>query len=326
MPKAQNRAQDPARLSHPAGPLLSPDTRHPLDGLAVGAMIAMCALWGFQQVAVKLAAPGVSFVMQSAIRSAFAFALVLAWARLRRIPLVVHDRTLAPGALAGALFACEFAAIYGGLAHTTAARMVVFLYTAPCFTALGLALFVPGERLTALQWTGVALAFAGIAFAFRDGLATGERTLLGDALGVLAAIGWAVTTVLIRATTLARASATRVLAYQLGVSALLLPLFSVALGEPGVVALTPVAVASLAYQTVIVAFATYLAWFWLLTRYLASRLSVFSFLTPLFGVGFGHAVLGDPLTPTFVGAALLVGAGIVLVNLRTLPMRARAAP
>jgi len=67
---------------------------------------------------------------------------------------------------------------------------------------------------------------------------------------------------------------------------------------------------------VIVAFASYLAWFWLLTRYLAGRLAVFSFLAPLFGVVFGVMILGEPMTPWFAAAALLVGAGIVLVNLR----------
>ena len=215
------------------------------------------------------------------------------------------------------LFAVEFALIYAGLAHTTAARMVVFLYLAPCLTALGLSWFVPGERLAPAQWAGVALAFAGIAVAFGDGFAApGRATLRGDAMGVLAAVGWAATTVLIRATPLAAVSATRTLFYQLAVSAALLPLFSLAAGEGGVAAWTPLAVASLVYQSAIVAFASYLTWFWLLTKYLAGRLAVFSFLTPLFGVAFGHAVLGDPLSPAFIAAAALVGAGIALVNLR----------
>jgi drug/metabolite transporter (DMT)-like permease len=122
--------------------------------------------------------------------------------------------------------------------------------------------------------------------------------------------------VLIRATSLARVSATKTLFYQIAVSAPLLLAASVLMGEKGVVALTPLAVASLAYQGAIVAFASYLVWFWLLTRYLAARLSVFSFLTPLFGVLFGVLILSEPLTPSFVGAALLVGVGIVLVNRR----------
>jgi drug/metabolite transporter (DMT)-like permease len=294
-----------------------PDTRRPLDATAVTAMVVSCAIWGFQQVAVKLAAHGVSLVMQGALRSAIAFALVLAWAAVRRIPLAERDATLWPGLLAGTLFAAEFAMIYAGLAHTTASRMVVFLYLAPCLTALGLVLFVPGEALSMLQWLGIALAFAGIVAAFGDGFfVQGRATLLGDALGVAAAFGWAATTVLIRATALARASATKTLAYQLGVSAVLMFALSRALGEPGVVELTPLAAASIAYQAVVVAFASYLVWFWLLTRYLASRLAVLLFATPLFGVAFGHLVLGDALTPAFLAAAGLVGAGIALVNLR----------
>jgi len=134
--------------------------------------------------------------------------------------------------------------------------------------------------------------------------------------GVIAAGLWAATTVLVRATNLSRATATKTLLYQLGVSALILPLASIAMGERGVISLTPLALASLAYQGVIVAFASYLAWFWLLTRYLAARLAVFSFLSPLFGVLAGVIVLGEPLRPWFAAAAALVVAGIVLVNLR----------
>ncbi|MEP7182162.1 MAG: DMT family transporter [Betaproteobacteria bacterium] len=279
-------------------------------------MIALSMLWGFQQVAIKLAAHGISLVMQGGLRSAIAAVLVLAWAQARRIPLWQRDGTLWPGLCAGLAFAVEFALIYAGLGYTTAARMVVFVYLAPCLTALGLSLFVPGERLRTVQWAGVLLAFAGVTVAFADGFAAADgSTVLGDAMGALAAILWAATTVLIRATRLARASATKVLFYQLAVSAVLLPIASRALGEPGIVAWTPMAVASLAYQSVVVAFASYLTWFWLLKRYLAGRLAVFSSLAPLFGVAFGHLVLDDPLTPAFVGAAALVGAGIALVNL-----------
>jgi drug/metabolite transporter (DMT)-like permease len=295
-----------------------PDDRRPLDASAVGAMVMLSALWGFQQIAVKLAASDISLLMQGALRSLIAVALLLLWARVRGIALWGRDGTLGPGLLAGLAFTAEFALIYAGLAYTTAARMVVFLYLAPSLTALGLSLFVPGERLRVLQWLGIALAFAGIVLAFADGFATpapARAALLGDALGALAALMWSATTVLIRATSLARIGATKVLFYQLGVSAALLPLASLALAEPGVVAWTPAAIASLAYQSAIVAFASYLTWFWLLTRYLAGRLAVFSFLTPLFGVAFGWMILSDPVSAALLGAAAMVGAGIALVNL-----------
>ncbi len=289
--------------------------RKPADALAVSMMIVLCMCWGFNQITIKVAAAGISPIMQAGLRSIIAATLLLAWAQLRGIPLFRRDGTLAAGMAAGALFAAEFVFIYAGLAHTAASRMVVFIYLAPCLTALGLQWFVPGERLNAVQWTGVMLAFLGVALAFADGFSTARgSTLIGDAFGVIAAALWAATTVVIRSTRLTSASATKTLFYQLGISALALPLASLLAGEPGIIALTPKVVASLAYQSVIVAFASYLAWFWLLTRYLAGRLAVFSFLTPLFGVAFGVVLLSEPLSAVFLAAALLVGAGIALVN------------
>jgi drug/metabolite transporter (DMT)-like permease len=293
------------------------DTRRPLDATAVSVMVLLTGLWGFQQVAIKLTAPDVSLVMQAAIRSGIATVLVLVWAQARRIALFARDGTFWPGIAAGLLFGGEFIFIYAGLAHTAASRMVVFIYLCPPLTALGLHFLVPGERLRAAQWAGVLLSFCGLALAFGEGFVSAQgATALGDACGIVAATLWAATTVLIRATGLARITATKTLFYQLWVSALMLLAASLLLGERGVVALSPLAIASLAYQGVIVAFASYLAWFWLLTRYLAGRLAVFSFLAPLFGVLCGVAILGEPLRPSFAAAALLVGAGIVLVNLR----------
>jgi drug/metabolite transporter (DMT)-like permease len=293
------------------------DSRKPLDAQAFSLMLVLTALWGFQQVAIKLTAPDVSLVMQAALRTFLAAGLLLAWARWRGIALFSRDGTLAAGIGAGLLFGGEFVFIYAGLEHTAASRMVVFIYLAPIVTALGVHWLVPGEHLSRTQWAGVLLAFAGVALAFGEGfLAARGATWLGDVFGVVAAVLWGATTVLIRASRLARASAAKTLFYQLAVSAPLLLAASLAMGEKGVVQLTPLALASLAYQGAIVAFASYLAWFWLLTRYLAGRLAVFSFMTPLFGVLAGVAVLGEPLTPVFAGAALLVGAGIVLVNRR----------
>jgi drug/metabolite transporter (DMT)-like permease len=291
--------------------------RKPLDATAFGVMVLCTLLWGFQQVVIKLTAHDVSFVMQAGIRSIVATTLLFAWARVRGIALFGRDATLVPGIIAGLLFGSEFVFIYAGLGHTAASRMVVFIYLAPVVAALGLHLFVRGERLVRGQWLGVLLAFGGVVLAFAGGfVGRHDATWLGDLFGVIGAVLWGSTTVLVRATKLGHVTATKTLFYQLAVSALMLPVASVLMGEKGIVSLTPLALASLAYQGVIVAFATYLAWFWLLTRYLAARLSVFSFLAPLFGVLAGVLVLGEPLTPTFAAAALLVGTGIVMVNAR----------
>ena len=279
-------------------------------------MVLLTALWGFQQVTIKWIAADVSLVMQAGIRSIVATMLVLVWSSIKNQRLWSRDGTLVAGVAAGLLFAFEFVFIYGGLAQTNASRMSVFVYLAPPLTALGLHFFVPGERLRALQWSGVLVAFGGLVMAFSEGFQSSLDTWRGDLCGLVAAVLWAATTVLIRVTGLARATATKTLFYQLAVSAVVLPLASMALNEPGIRNVNTVVLASLAYQGVIVAFASYLAWFWLLTRYLAARLSVLSFLTPLFGMASGVVFLSEPLSARFALAALLIAAGIALVNLR----------
>jgi drug/metabolite transporter (DMT)-like permease len=290
--------------------------RKPLDTTAFATMVLCCFIWGFTHVVTKLAAADISLVMQGGLRAILAAGLLWLWARVRGIPLFERDGTLKAGLVAGALFAGEFLFIYAGLAHTGASRMVVFVYLAPCLTALGLHWFVPGEQLRPLQWAGILLAFGGIVAAFGDGFLSSPASLLGDAFGIVAGVLWAATTVWIRATGLTRISAAKVLFYQLVVAAVSMPVASWLMGEPGVVRWSGVAVASLVYQGAIVAFASYLAWFWLLTRYLAGRLAVFGFLTPLFGVMAGVVVLSEPLRPAFLAAVAMVGAGIGLVNAR----------
>ncbi len=291
------------------------------DSFAIALMVLLCAIWGLQQVAIKTTNGALGPMLQAGLRSTIAALLVYGWALLRGTPLFRRDGTLGAGLLAGVLFAGEFVCIFAGLTLTSASRMAVFLYAAPCFTALGLHAFVAGERMRRLQWCGVAVAFAGIALAFADGFARAPAPgasaiagALGDALGVLGGIMWAATTVVVRATSLSHASASKTLFYQLAVSAVVLLAIAFALGEQHHAQVTPLALASLGYQAIAVAFVSYLTWFWLLTRYIASRLSVFSFLTPLFGVAFGVGLLGESFNARFVLAAVLVLAGIGLVN------------
>lgn len=296
-------------------PAALPRARERLDAGAAATMVLLCALWGLNQIAVKVANTGISPVLQGGLRSIGAALLVLLWARARGVRLGERDGTLVPGVAAGLLFAIEFALLYWGLAFTTASRGVVFLYTTPFIVAVGAHFFVPGDRLTRMKALGLAAAFAGLALAFADSLRLpSQRELVGDLLCLGAAVFWGATTILIKASPLVRAPPEKTLLYQLGVSALAMPIGSALLGEPGIVAPTLPVLAALAYQTVIVAFASYVAWFWLVAHYPASRLAAFSFLAPVFGVFFGAALLGESAGPPLLLAVALIAAGIWLVN------------
>lgn len=293
---------------------MNPGRSH-LDPAAAALMVGLCAIWGAQQVAIKLATPGISPVLQAGIRSLGALLLVWAWSRWRGVPLARPDGTLVPGLLAGALFAAEFALLYWALLYTSASRGVIFLYTAPFMVSVVATRWLPNEEMRRSQWLGLALAFAGVLILFGDNLRADARsTWVGDLMMLGAAVMWASTTLTIKFSQLATAPPEKTLLYQLGVSALVLPLVSVLLSERGVMRVDAVVLASLLFQIVVVAAFSYLCWFWLMRRYPATRLSAFSFLTPVWGVLAATAMLPEALTAGVLLALAMVGGGILLAN------------
>jgi len=297
---------------------MSDDRRAHLDARAVALLLACCALWGLAQVAIKLTLAEIPPFLQAASRSGGAALLLLAWMRWRGQSLWPERVTWSGGLVAGALFAAEFACIFSGLQFTNASRMAVFLYTAPFVVALGMPFIARNERLGAWQSVGLVGAFAGVVWAFAEGFGAqaGPRQWLGDALGLAAAMLWGATTLVVRGSALGRASAEMALLYQLVVSALLLALAAFAVGERWPVAVSAASWALLAFQTVVVTFASYLVWFWLVRHYPATQISVFTLLTPIFGLLAGVWLLGEPLTARLATALAAVCAGIWLVSTR----------
>ena len=293
------------------------DRKTHLDTLAITLLVACCAFWGLQQILIKTTVAEVPPLWQASIRMAGAVALLWLWCVWRGVPLFQRDGTLPGGLLAGALFAGEFCCIYMGLQNTTASRLTVFLYTAPFWVALFLPRWVPAERLRGLQWVGLALAFGGVVLAFSESFGHSSPTQLrGDVLALSAGMFWGLTTLTLRATKLATASAEKTLFYQVALTAAVCPFLSLALGERWSFAYSAWAWTSIALQTVIGAFASYLTWMWLLRHYPATKMSSFTFLTPLFALVFGVVLLAEPLTPQLVLALAGVGLGILLVNRR----------
>jgi drug/metabolite transporter (DMT)-like permease len=294
-----------------------------LDTLAVASLLLCSALWGLNQSASKVAVAEIPPLLQAALRSAGAALLLALFTWVRRIdlrPATNAAATVRGGLLAGALFALEFGCIFVGLQYTTASRMAVFIYLAPFFVALGMPLIAPGEKLRGWQLAGLLLAFAGVAAAFGDSFSSravaNPQQWWGDTLGVIAAALWAGTTLTIRATPLSSAPAEQTLMYQLVVSALLLTIATLATGERWPQSASMVAWSALIFQTVIVTFASYLLWFWLVRHYPATQISSFTLLTPIFGLAAGVGLLGEPLTPRLMLALGAVVGGITLVSRR----------
>lgn len=293
------------------------DRHASLDTRAVVLVVVCTALWGVNQVAAKVALAEIPPLLQAGLRSLGAALLLALWARARGLPVWRRDGTLGAGLLAGMLFAVEFACIFIGLQYTTASRMAVFIYLAPFVVALGMPLIAPTEQLDRWQGLGLATAFGGVVWAFADGFTApvaGPRQWLGDALGIAAAVLWGLTTLVLRGSRLSTALPEKTLLYQLLVSGLALVAGAWAAGEPWPAQLTGVSLWPLAFQTAVVSFASYLAWFWLLRHYPATRISAFTLLTPMFGLLAGVLLLGEPVTSRLLLALLGVSFGIALVN------------
>jgi len=296
-----------------SNPVISSAGR-PLSAGAVALMLMLCLSWGFNQIAVKLALPDIPPMLQATIRSSGALVVLFLIARLRGVKMFERDGTLGAGLLAGVVFGVEFVLIYRGLLLTSASRAVVFLYTAPFFVAFGSYLFL-GERLRASQWGGLALCFAGVALAIGVPQADVDaRVLLGDLLVIAGGALWAATTLIVKTTALLKAPAEKGLGYQVALSIPILGFAAWVSGETLTRVPGPLALSLMVYQAVWVVGLTFLIWFALVKTYSASKLSAFTFITPLFGVAASYFIMHDTLTLAFGAAALLVIAGLYLVN------------
>lgn len=285
-------------------------------------LIGLCLIWGMNQVMIKLALhESIPPFLQAGLRSTGSLILLMAWVRLRGGRgalgrMFMADATLWPGLLTAALFAGEFLFMYPGLLLTTASRATLFVYTAPFWVAAGVHLLVPGERLTPRQGFGLILAFIGVGFAMGDGLMAGGGQWLGDLFCLLAGAFWGLTTVSVRASRpLMAVRPEKVLLYQLGGSAPVLLLAGLIAGEAPILAHgSALGWGWLGYQVLVIAFFSYLTWYWLIGRYPAGRLAAFTFLVPVFGLAAGWLVLGEPVSALLVVALVLVTLGIQLVN------------
>ena len=287
--------------------------RDAVDMAAAAIMVGLTLSWGLNYVAAKISYAGYDPVFVSIARSILGGLCVFGWCRLRGIRLFEADETLIAGIAVGALFGVEFLCLYVGLEYTTVARNTLLVNAMPFWVLIG-GHFLLGERINARKFGGLALAFCGLAAVFADGIVAGtDATLTGDLLSLGSGVLWALTSIFIKRSRLVEASAEKLLLYQLAgaavVGLLVLPFVDAPIRE--VAALPTLA---LLFQSFYVVAVTYVLWFWLLTRYPASSLSSFAFLSPVFGVLCGALFLGEPLTIKIFLALALIAAGLIIVN------------
>lgn len=298
-------------------------TRKSMDLFAFSLMVLFCLVMAFQQVLLKAVANDLAPVFQIALRSGIGAILIGMLMIYQRQGFRLAPENRIPALTIGSLFAFEYLLLGEALNYTSAGHAAVFLYTSPIFAAIGLHWKVAGERMSPLQWLGIFMAFIGIVISFlgqEGSQQINEDVLFGDFLALCGGAAWGLTTVVVRSTGLSHLPAKETLLYQLLGAFVILVGWAI-YADQAYFNPTPNALMSLAFHGVIVAFLSFLLWFWLLTQYKASQLGTLSFLTPLFGVLLGAWLLGESIEASFVIGAALIITGILLVNASSLIAR-----
>jgi len=291
------------------------ENREYLDVKAFILLIVITLVWGFNHPSIKYSNTGIAPVFASTLRSLIAGMCAVAYCLWKREKIFHTDVNLLHGVVVGLLFGGDFACLYFGLLYTDAARSIIFLYTSPFIVAVGAHFFLKGDRLTLFKTLGLVVAFMGVILVFQGRPASAKPTMfIGDILEIAAASFWAATTLYIKRFMAGKVQPIHTLLYQLVFSIPILFIVSLILEPQWIIMLTPSIVGTILFQSVIVAFITYLVWFKLIHGYSVSRLSAFTFLAPIFGVLAGVVFLDEEFTVSLMTGLPMVCAGIFLVN------------
>lgn len=289
--------------------------KNAMDLAGASGLVVFSALMALNQVVIKLVNTGIGPVWGAGLRSALALLVLALWCLVTGRRISGLRQTLWPGVMLGLLFSAEFLFLFTALDLTTVSRSAIVLYSMPVWLALIAHFALPGETLSPRRGLGLALAMAGVVLALADPASRGEGRWLGDGLALLACFAWVGIALTVRLSRVSTVPAETQLFWQLAISAVVLcalaPLCGPLLRGAGALHW-----AGLGAQAVFVASFGFLFWLHLMSIYPASDVAAFSFLSPVLAVGFGWALLGEPVGPGFLLALALVAAGIVLINKR----------
>jgi drug/metabolite transporter (DMT)-like permease len=285
-----------------------------LDARAVCLVVLLTAIWGGSFTFVKLGLRDLPVFGSVGLRMVVAAVILAAYSRWAAIPFWYSGRHMGYLLASAAAFAWGQSLLYVGLTMTTAGRGSIFFNTQPCFTLLLLPLFVREETFTARKLVGTTVAFSGVVLLFLEKLGGGgPRAVLGDALTLIATLGWSANNIITKRVSGQVHPASLILWSSLGALPVTLGLsLWLERGQPW--RFTPTAVLSVLYLGGVAAAFSFVMFAWLIQRYSAVRVNAFVFLSPVFGVLIGWALLGEPVSWSQLGGALLVAGGILVVN------------
>ncbi|MCA9041453.1 MAG: DMT family transporter [Planctomycetaceae bacterium] len=286
--------------------------------VAILLALLICLLWGGNPVAVQFAAEALPPLLIASIRFLLATGFMFFWCRLGGHPITLTREQVPYVCGGGLLLFAQIGLFHLGIAQTSSSHATLLINTYVFWVMLLESYLLRAAVLSRWKISGLVVAAVGVVIIILSSLGQkaqqDQPTLGGDVLLALSGVMLALKILLTKAAMSKISSSPFIFWHDLiGMSLLVLVSFSFE-SWPGASAFDLTSCLSLAYQGLCVAGFCFGMQAYLLQKYSATSISVFSFTSPLFGVLLGVLVRGDEFSLWFGVAALLVAGGIYLVN------------
>ena len=296
----------------------------PLGAVSLGLTLLTVALWGGTPTAVKYSLEALPVMAIACVRFAMAAVFMIVWLRFEGTRLKLEPGQGGPALVMGLLLFAQIALFTLAIEMSNASHSTLFINTF-IFWVVGIEHFITrSERLSTRKIVGLIVAAVGVLLVLTraEGGAPGESV---SAVNVDAPNVWGDVVMLGSAMVLGvkviytkQAVKTvepgKLIFWHNVIGVMLFGAWSLAFENATLDKLTPPAVWGLLYQGVVVAGFCFAVQAYLLKKHSASKISVFSFATPLFGTTIAVLFRGDELSPWLAAAAVCVAAGILIVS------------
>ena len=295
---------------------LKMEKKNKIDTFGAIALISFSLLLGINHVVIKIVNDGLNPIFFAGIRSFIAFLFIIIWMKITKKTIVFNTKNKIICLVAGLVFALEFLFLFLALDFTSVSRNSIIYYSMPLWLTILLFFTKNKEKLSFIKLLGLILAFSGVVISVSkndSGLIINSSNLFGDFLAFLAALFWALLIIIAKNSNFNKEIPEMQLLWMVMVSGPILICFSFFIENP-IRDFQIIHFWGLLFQSIVVVAGGFLFWLWLLSKYPASGVASFSFLTPIFTIFFGWLILSEVMTPDFLFAAFLVIIGLILIN------------
>ncbi len=304
------------------------DDRQPIGASSAALALLISALWGGTPVAIKYSQDVLPPIGVAAARFLLAAGFMVVWCRIQRTSLRLEEGQWKPSLIAGVLLFVQIGLFHLGLAHSSPSHGSLLINTFVLWVAAIEHFITRTDRLDPRRIVGLLVAASGVVIVLtlsggdRSAAARGfdQPSITGDLL--LMASGFLLAVKIIYTKQAMRTvPPARLILWHDIVGMTLLAIGSVLFEGQQIAweSVSTAAMVGLLYQGLVVAGFCFAVQSQLLKRHPAARLSVFAFMTPIFGVTIASLFREGPPSPWLLAGGVAVALGIALVNWRESP-------